>query len=98
MKSIKMSFSTPIELEYKDNTVELTIYYLPGGIVNILCGHEVPDCHIDQIIKENYSDIIGAVIADQERIACGIREKETMPYNDLEAFLNGMNAIQRQIY
>jgi len=96
MKSIKMSFSTPIELEYKDNTVELTIYYLPAGIVNVLVNGKVPDMDIVEIIKENYSDIIGAVIADQERIAYGIREKET--YNDIEAFLNGMNAIQRQIY
>jgi len=75
MKSIKMSFSTPIELEYKDNTVELTIYYLPAGIVNILHEGKAPDLDVVEVIKENYAKIVDKVIAEQTRILWETREK-----------------------
>jgi len=75
MKTLKMRFYTPIELDYWDDTIELEVYYLPAGIVNILHEGKAPDLDVVEVIKENYAKIVDKVIAEQTRILWETREK-----------------------
>ena len=102
MNTIKMEFDTPIELGYYNSTIELEIIYISAGIVNILQAGRPPDMNITNVIEENYTAIVDAVISEQTRLAWEIREKawdipEKKPYSEIEYFITNMNDVQREI-